>query len=214
MQQPVMKLIPKDSIRWHVHEIAARIDADYPDGILYLLGVLQGSWMFLADLARAIKRPVRIDFMSVHRIRRGEEVSNPGQEALITRYPESLLFDDSHVLIVEDIVGTGVTIKRIRTYLATLRPRSVQVVTLLDKPSRRTVRGLDLKYVGCQVPNVFVVGYGMDYEQDYRNLSDIHILRRCTYKHCVFYTSDAKDFCSEACARSDFSTREIELVKE
>jgi len=209
MEQPIMQLVSEDAIRYHVQELAGRIDADYPDGILYLLGVLKGSWVFLADLARAIKRPVRIDFIGVKRIRRGEELANPGQAALITSCPQSV-FADSHVLVVDGIVDTGVTIKQIFTYLVTLHLRSVQVVTLLDKPSRRTVRGLNLKYVGCQIPDVFVVGYGMDYEQDYRNLPSIHILRRCAYKHCVFYTSDAESFCSVACMENDASVRETE----
>lgn len=213
MKQPGMSLVTEDVIRAHVQEIAVRIDADYPDDTLVLLGVLKGSWMFLTDLARAIKRPVRIDFMSVHRIRRGEELANPGQEALIAKYPESPL-DNSHVLVVEDIVDTGVTVRQILAYLETLQLRSVQVATLLDKPARRMVQGLTLKYVGCQIPDVYVVGYGMDFKEDYRSLPDVRILDRCRYKHCVFYTDSAEDFCSEVCERSDFSTQEVELIKE
>lgn len=215
MEQPIMELVSEDAIRYHVQGLAARIDADYPDGTLYLLGVLKGSCVFLADLAQAIKRPVRIDFIGVKRTRRGEEVANPGQAAVITSYPRSVL-GDSHVLVVDGIVGTGVTVKQVYAYLITLHLHSVQVVTLLDKPSRRTVRGLHLKYIGCQVPDVFVVGYGMDYEQDYRDLPGIHILRKCMYKHCVFYTSDAETFCSAACLHSDSSVREmeIEITKE
>ena len=165
-------LISSEQIEQRIREIAAQIEADYPDGPIYLVSVLKGAFMFVADLARALNRPcVRIEFMAISSY--GKAKTSSGQ-VQVTRDLD-VNIEGHDVLIVEDIIDSGVTLSYLRRLLEQRKPRSLEIVTLLDKPERR-VQPVNVKYVGFQIPDEFVVGYGLDYAEDYRNLRDIRIL--------------------------------------
>ncbi len=164
-------LIPEEKIQARIRELGRQIAQDYPEGVLYLVGILKGAWIFLADLARAIERPVRIDFIGISSYGTGKSTS--GEVKLTKDLDCSIEGED--VLIVEDIVDSGVTLSYLLHVLAQRKPRSLRVAALLDKPSRRTA-AVDLAYVGFQIPDAFVVGYGLDYAEQYRNLRDVYAL--------------------------------------
>jgi hypoxanthine phosphoribosyltransferase len=164
-------LIPAEKIAERVRELGAEIDGDYTDGPIHLVGILKGAIMFHADLARAITRPVRLDFIGISSYGRGKTTSG---EVRLTRDLDTSI-EGMDILIVEDIVDSGVTLTYLAQILKQRKPRSVQIVTLLDKPDRR-LRPVEVKYVGFRIPDEFVVGYGLDYAEDYRNLSDICVL--------------------------------------
>ena len=165
-------LITAEQIQKRVREMAAQIEADYPDGPLYLISILKGAFVFLADLARALKRPsVRIEFMGISSY--GSEKTSSGQ-VKVTRDLD-VNIEGRDVLIVEDIIDSGVTLNYLKRVLEQRHPKSLAVATLLDKPERR-IRPVEVKYVGFTIPDEFVVGYGLDYAEDYRNLSDIRVL--------------------------------------
>jgi hypoxanthine phosphoribosyltransferase len=165
-------LISSEQIQRRVREMAAEIEADYPDGPIYLVSVLKGAFIFVADLARALKRPsVRIEFMAISSY--GNEKTSSGQ-VKVTRDLD-VNIEGHDVLIVEDIVDSGVTLNYLVRLLEQRRPRSLEIATLLDKPERR-IQPVRVKYVGFRIPDEFVVGYGLDYAEDYRNLSDIQVL--------------------------------------
>ncbi|HYP06984.1 MAG TPA: hypoxanthine phosphoribosyltransferase [Bryobacteraceae bacterium] len=164
-------LIPADKIDARVRELGAEISADYADGPIHLVGILKGSIMFHADLARAIERPVRLDFIGLSSYGRGKTSSG---EVRLTRDLDSSI-EGMDVLIVEDIVDSGVTLTYLTQVLKQRKPKSVRIATLLDKPDRR-LRPVEVKYVGFRIPDEFVVGYGLDYAEDYRNLRDVCVL--------------------------------------
>jgi hypoxanthine phosphoribosyltransferase len=164
-------LINTEQIRERIAELARAIDADYDDGPIYLISVLKGSFVFLADLARAIQHPVRIEFMAICSY--GKDKTTSGQVKVLKDLDVPIEGHD--LLIVEDIVDSGVTLNYLTRLLAQRRPRSIRIVTLLDKPERR-VQPIDIHYVGFKIPDEFVVGYGLDFAEDYRNLSDIRVL--------------------------------------
>jgi hypoxanthine phosphoribosyltransferase len=166
-------LISSEQIQQRVYQMAAQIDVDYPNGPLYLVSVLKGAFMFVADLARALKRcAVRIEFMAISSY--GSEKTSSGQ-VKVTRDLD-VNIEGHNVLIVEDIIDSGVTLSYLTRILEQRRPKSLEIATLLDKPERR-IQAVKVKYVGFQIPDQFVVGYGLDYAEDYRNLSDICVLR-------------------------------------
>ena len=165
-------LISSEQIQERVKELAAEIEADYPAGPLYLVSVLKGSFIFVADLARAFKKlGVRIEFMGISSY--GNQKTSSGQ-VKVTRDLD-VTIEGHHVLIVEDIIDSGVTLSYLKQLLENRKPKSLAVATLLDKPERR-IRFVDVKYIGFQIPDEFVVGYGLDYAEDFRNLSDIRVL--------------------------------------
>ena len=165
-------LISSEQIQQRVREMADEIEADYPAGPIYLVSILKGAFMFVADLARALKRPsVRIEFMAISSY--GNEKTSSGQ-VKVTRDLD-VNIEGQHVLIVEDIIDSGVTLSYLRRLLEQRKPKSLEIATLLDKPERR-IQPVAVKYVGFQIPDEFVVGYGLDYAEDYRNLSDIRVL--------------------------------------
>lgn len=165
-------LLSASDIQRRVRELAAEIDKDYPAGPIYLVSVLKGAFIFVADLARALKRPcVRIEFMGISSY--GTEKSSSGQVKLTRDLDVSI--EGQHVLIVEDIIDSGVTLTYLKRLLEQRNPRSLEIVTLLDKPNRR-LQPVDVKYVGFHIPDEFVVGYGLDFAEDYRNLSEIRVL--------------------------------------
>ena len=165
-------LISSEQIQKRVKELAAQIDKDYPEGPLYLVSILKGSFIFVADLARALSNPsVRIEFMAISSY--GSSKTSSGQVKLTRDLDVNI--EGHQVLIVEDIVDSGFTLSYLTRLLENRRPKSLAVATLLDKPSRR-IQQVAVKYVGFQIPDEFVVGYGLDYAEDYRNLEDIRIL--------------------------------------
>ena len=165
-------LISAEQIQNRVRELAEQIDADYPAGPLYLVSVLKGAFIFVADLARALKRhSVRIEFMGISSY--GNQKSSSGQ-VKVTRDLD-VNIEGQNILIVEDIIDSGVTLSYLTRVLQQRRPKSLEIATLLDKPERR-IQPVQVKYIGFQIPDEFVVGYGLDYAEDYRNLSDIRVL--------------------------------------
>jgi hypoxanthine phosphoribosyltransferase len=168
---PLKTLISEQQIQARIAEIGAQIDTDYPDGTLYLICILKGACIFLSDLARAVKRDTFIDFMGISSYGRGKTSSG---EVKITKDLDISL-EGADVLIVEDIIDSGVTLSYLTALLKTRKPKSVRVAALLDKPERR-IRHVDVAYVGFQIPDEFVVGYGLDYAEKYRNLREVCIL--------------------------------------
>ncbi len=171
-----MALVPRvfltsDQIQTRVREMGEQISGDYPQGPIYLVGILKGAFMFLADLSRAIKTPSRVEFMGISSYGRGKTTS--GQVKVTKDLDVSI--EGHHVLIVEDIVDSGVTLTYLMNVLKQRRPKSLNIATLLDKPERR-LRPVDVAYVGFKIPDEFVVGYGLDFAEDYRNLREICVL--------------------------------------
>ena len=165
-------LISSDRIQQRVQEMAAEIEADYGEGPLYLISILKGSFIFLADLSRAFRDlRVRIEFMAISSY--GKEKTSSGQVKLTRDLDVTI--EGHHVLIVEDIIDSGVTLSYLKRLLEHRRPKSLAIATLLDKPERR-IQTVDVKYTGFRIPDEFVVGYGLDYAEDYRNLRDIRVL--------------------------------------
>ena len=171
-----MALVPRvfltsDQIQTRVREMGEQISGDYPQGPIYLVGILKGAFMFLADLSRAIKTPSRVEFMGISSYGRGKTTS--GQVKVTKDLDVSI--EGHHVLIVEDIMDSGVTLTYLMNVLKQRRPKSLNIATLLDKPERR-LRPVDVAYVGFKIPDEFVVGYGLDFAEDYRNLREICVL--------------------------------------
>lgn len=164
-------LIGAGQIEARVRELGAEIDRDYPKGPVYLIAILKGACFFLADLARAMKTPARIEFIGISSYGKGRTSS--GEVRLTKDLDVSIEGHD--VLVVEDIVDSGVTLSYLMKVLAQRKPKSLRVATLLDKPDRRQ-RAVDVHYVGFKIPDEFVVGYGLDYAEDYRNLKDVCVL--------------------------------------
>jgi hypoxanthine phosphoribosyltransferase len=166
-------LVSAAEIQRRVGELAAQIDADFAEGILYLVAVLKGACFFVADLARAIERPVRLDFIGISSY--GASSTSSGRIRITKDLDASI--EGADVLLVEDIVDTGRTLEYLVGHLERLRPRRLRVAALLDKRGRR-VRPVTIHYAGFEVPNRFVVGYGLDFAEDYRALPDICVLEK------------------------------------
>ena len=163
-------LVPAEKIEARIRELGAQIDRDYPNGV-YLIAILKGACFFLADLARAITGRTRIDFIGISSY--GKSKTSSGEVKLTKDLDSSI--EGCDVLVVEDIVDSGITLNYLIHVLEQRRPRSIRIAALLDKPSRR-VRPVDVAYVGFQIPDEFVVGYGLDYAEQYRNLPDVCVL--------------------------------------
>jgi hypoxanthine phosphoribosyltransferase len=168
---PLRPLISAASIADRVNALGAEIGTRLPDGQLTVIGVLRGAFIFMADLVRAIPRPLRCDFLGVRSY--GDATVSSG----IVEITSDLLLpiEGEHVLLVEDIVDTGLTLRYLVEILEARRPRSLSVCALLSKPSRRRV-DVPLDYVGFEVPDQFVVGYGLDAAQQHRHLPYIGVL--------------------------------------
>ncbi|MCV3743714.1 hypoxanthine phosphoribosyltransferase [Ureaplasma sp. ES3154-GEN] len=165
MEYKIEQMISAQEIKKQVQKIADQINNDYKDEQIILVGLLRGSLMFLADLARAINKDVIIDFMSVSSY--GHEMQTSGEIKILKDLDENIY--NKHVIVVEDIIDTGFTLERITQLLNAREPKSLTVATLLDKPEARISR-VDVKYIGFKIPNEFVVGYGIDYAQKHRAL--------------------------------------------
>jgi hypoxanthine phosphoribosyltransferase len=161
-------LIPSEEIQAKVRELGERITEDYEGESLLLVGILRGAFVVLGDLVRQIDLPCEVDFMDLSSY--GAGTTSSGVVRILKDLEEEIT--DRHVLIVEDIIDTGLTLHYLRRTLLTRKPASLEIFTLLTKPSRRQVE-LEVKYTGFEVPDVFVVGYGIDYAGRYRNLPDI-----------------------------------------
>jgi hypoxanthine phosphoribosyltransferase len=164
-------LVSSEEIQEKVREIADRITEDYRSKNLLLVGILRGAVVFLSDLMRHLKLPCEIDFMEVSSY--GADTTSSGVVRILKDLQEGIT--DRHVLIVEDIIDTGLTLSYLRRSLLARKPASLEICALLSKPSRRQI-DLEVKYVGFEVPDVFVVGYGIDFAGAYRNLPDIRAL--------------------------------------
>jgi len=169
MTDPNLKvLIPSDTIQARIRELGAQISADYPTGTLYFIGILKGACFFLTDLARAMQRDVSVDFMGISTYGKGKTSSG---EVRVTKDLD-ISVEGADVVIVEDIVDSGVTLNYLMHVLDQRKPHSIRIAALLDKPERR-LRPVHVHYSGFQIPDRFVVGYGLDYAEKYRNLDDV-----------------------------------------
>lgn len=165
-------LIAADRIQQRIGEIGAEISRDYAARDLHVVAVLKGSLMVVADLLRAIDVPVSVDFIAVSSY--GPAARQSGAVRLIKDLDESI--EGRNVLVVEDVIDTGLTLSYILRALRARHPASVEVATLLDKPAHRLI-DLPIRYVGFTIPDSFVVGYGLDYQQRFRNLPYIAALK-------------------------------------
>ncbi len=170
-------LISEEELNEINKRLGATITNDFKDKNLFVLGILKGCIFFLTDLVRNIKLPMCIDFMSVSSY--GSQTKTTGNVKIIKDVDIDLSGYD--LLIVEDILDSGMTLKYVSEILKTRGAKSISIVTLLDKPERR-IADITPDYVGCTVPDEFVVGYGLDYNQRYRNLPYIGQLSRNVYE--------------------------------
>jgi hypoxanthine phosphoribosyltransferase len=169
-------LLDAQTITDRVAELGAEISSDFADRDPVLVSVLKGSIIFLADLMRAMELPTSIDLMEVSSYGAGTESS--GQVRIIKDLSNTI--QDRHVIVVEDIIDTGLTLNYLLRYLADKRPASVSIVCLLDKPARRLAE-IPIDYVGFTIPDRFVIGYGLDFDERYRNLPYIGVLKPSVY---------------------------------
>jgi hypoxanthine phosphoribosyltransferase len=165
------ELLSESTIQARVKALGAQLAAEYAGKSLVLLCVLKGSFVFAADLARAIDLPLRVEFLGVRSY--GDDTRSSGVVQITQDLTRPIAGD--HVLIVEDIVDTGLTLSYLREQLMARTPASVKVCALLHKPSR-SVRPVQIDYLGFTVDDVFVVGYGLDHAEQYRNLPYVGVL--------------------------------------
>ena len=169
-------LFTEEELKQRVKEIAQRIDADYAGKEPLLISVLRGSFVFMADLVREITLPCTVDFMAVSSY--GGGTTSSGQVKIVKDLSEQI--EGKDVLVVEDILDSGNTLSYLLKLLEARHPASIRLCTLLDKPERRT-RPVELHYCGFTIPDAFVVGYGLDYAEQYRNLPYIGVLKPEVY---------------------------------
>ncbi|HEY8282473.1 MAG TPA: hypoxanthine phosphoribosyltransferase [Leifsonia sp.] len=169
-------LITEEQIRSRIAELCREIERDYANQDVLLVGVLKGAVMVMADLARELKLPITMDWMAVSSYGSGTQSSG------VVRILKDLDTDLSGktVLIVEDIIDSGLTLSWLLSNLRSRGPESIEIFTLLRKPDAARV-DIDVKYVGFEIPNQFVVGYGLDYAERYRNLRGVGILAPAVY---------------------------------
>lgn len=164
-------LLRKAEIRRRVRELARQLERDYKDESVHLICILKGACIFLADLLRELKLPVSVDFIAVSSYGKG---SLPSGEVRITKDLDASV-EGQNVIIVEDILDTGLTLNYLYRILQSRKPKSLKIAALLDKPARR-VKEVPVDYIGFEIPDQFVVGYGLDYGEHYRNLPDVCVL--------------------------------------
>ena len=164
-------IVTQEEMRARIKELGKHIANDYSGKDLVLVGVLKGAYAFYADLARAIRIPMRVDFLIVTSY--GSQSRTSGKVKVVTELTEDIKGKD--VLLVEDIVDSGLTVQYLMKTLSKHKPKSMKVCTLLSKPERRTIE-VSLDYIGFKIPNKYVVGYGLDYQQKYRNLPYLAVL--------------------------------------
>jgi hypoxanthine phosphoribosyltransferase len=167
-------LISTEDIQAKITELAQRVDRDYAGKNPLLICVLKGAVIFLADFMRRLTIPVEIDFMAVSSY--GASTRSSGVVRILKDLDTGI--EGRHVIIVEDIIDTGLTLKYLAENLLSRGPASLRIVTLLDKPDRREV-DLEADYCGFKIPDAFVVGYGLDFNENYRQLPQVSILKGC-----------------------------------
>lgn len=170
-KERISTLISQEELEKRIRELAIEISRDYQGRDLLLVGVLKGSFMFLADLIRQLDYKVAVDFMGTSSY--GASTQSSGEVRITKDLEQSV--SGKHVLLVEDIVDTGLTLRYLLDTLRTRQPASLKICALLDKPARRRVR-IGLDYYGFIIPNAFVVGYGLDYQEKYRGLPYVGVL--------------------------------------
>lgn len=170
-------LISKEELQKRVKELAAQLDRDYEGKRPLMICVLKGSVLFFADLIREMKISLEIDFMAISSY--GSGARSSGEVRMIKDLDRSI--ENRHVIIVEDIVDSGYTLSYLKRMLFSRHPQSVKICALLDKFERREVE-LEADYKGFDIGNEFVIGYGLDYAEEYRNLPEICVLKRSVYE--------------------------------
>ncbi|MGH9861894.1 MAG: hypoxanthine phosphoribosyltransferase [Candidatus Acidiferrales bacterium] len=168
-------LLRGGEIRRRVRVLARQIERDYKGDSLHVICILKGACIFLADLLRELKLPVSVDFIAVSSYGKG---SLPSGEVRITKDLDQSI-EGLNVLIVEDILDTGLTLNYLFRILQSRKPKSLRIAALLDKPARR-VKEVPVDYIGFKIPDEFVVGYGLDYGERYRNLPDVCVVPTAT----------------------------------
>lgn len=171
-EETLRVLISHQRIRARVRQMAEEIRRDFPEGPIHLVGVLKGSVLFLADLARELGGEVSFDFISVSSY--GKGMDSTGEVKMIKDLDVSI--EGRSVLVVEDILDTGLTLRYLLRLFEERKPKHLRVAVLLDKVERR-IADVRADYVGFAIPNEFVVGYGLDYDERYRNLPDVCVVR-------------------------------------
>jgi hypoxanthine phosphoribosyltransferase len=164
-------LVPPEELQRRIRELGAEISRDYAGRDLIMIGVLKGAVLFLADLMRELTVPCEVDFMAVSSY--GSATDSSGVVRILKDLDSSI--EDRNVLIVEDIIDSGLTLQYLLRNLRARDPASLEVCSLLTKPDRRRVE-LPIRYVGFEIPNLYVIGYGLDYAQRYRNLDCVAVL--------------------------------------
>ena len=172
-------LIDEKKLQARIQEMARQIEKDYENlDDLLMLCVLKGGFLFLADLSRTVQRPHEVDFMAISSYGSGTQSTGAVQIIMDLKQP----IEGRHVLIVEDIIDSGHTLTYMRKNLLARSPASLRIVTLLNKPSRREV-DVPVDYIGFDIPDEFVVGYGLDFDEVYRNLPFIAVLQPRVFAH-------------------------------
>lgn len=170
-------LVSNAEIAKRAEEIAAQINADYKGKPILVVGILRGASIFLADIFKRLEGDVELDFMSLSSY--GSGTNSSGEVKMIKDLSEPV--DGKNVLIIEDIIDTGITLSYLIKVLEARNPESIKLCALLDKPSRRKVE-LKGDYIGFEIPDEYVVGYGLDYAEKYRNLPDVCVLSKKVYE--------------------------------
>lgn len=173
MANKVRVMIAEDQVDKRIKELAEQISKDYEGKTVHLICILKGSVFFCCELAKRITLPVTLDFMSVSSY--GSETVSSGRVRILKDLDESI--QGKNVLIIEDIIDSGRTLAHLRDLLSNRAPETLSICTLLDKPDRRET-DVDVKYVGFVIPDEFVVGYGLDYDQYYRNLPYVGVVEK------------------------------------
>ena len=171
MSEHVVKMIEEEDVDSRIRELAKEIDEEYKGEEVFLVCVLRGAAFFACELAKRITIPVTLDFMQVSSY--GSGTRSTGEVKIVKDIDLSLR--DKNVIIVEDIVDTGNTLSTLKAFFVQRKAKSVKICSLLDKPERREVN-VDIDYVGFTIPDKFVVGYGLDYDQKYRNLPYVGVV--------------------------------------
>ena len=171
-------LITEEQLKRRVQELGAEITRDFAGQKLFLLGILKGSMMFMADLMREIDAFVEVDYMCVSSY--GASTTTSGAVRILKDLDADIA--GKNVIIIEDIIDTGVTLGYLVNYLSSHRPACLKICTLLNKPERRRVE-VPVDYNGFDIPDKFVVGYGLDFAEEYRNLPYIGVLKPSVYSH-------------------------------
>ncbi|MDX8335362.1 MULTISPECIES: hypoxanthine phosphoribosyltransferase [Cetobacterium] len=165
MDYTIEKMISEEELQVRIREVAKEIEKDYQGKDLICVGLLKGSIMFMADLLKSVELDLAMDFMKVSSYHGGTD--STGVVKILKDVDADLTGKD--VLIIEDIIDTGLTLESVKKFLMTKQPKSLKVCSLLDKPSRRKVEMVG-EYIGFEIPDEFVIGYGLDYDELYRNL--------------------------------------------